>query len=404
MHPIVVKLVPVYVLLFLKTMSVCATELYADTTIDSKNTSIIRIAPASALVTSDTLLFDSITYLPLETTRESEFSSITQLEVTDEHFIILDERLQTILFFNKDGTFYKKITPKDKDLTTPYKFINRFTIDSANNLMWVDDSHSPYLFEFDLRGNFIKTFERQFSTGVDFSIYNGLVFTYYGFDASSDTINIDSFSANLMVVDQKSRQLKSSYFYFDPSQINYTNLFNARNFYKSGNQLYFVRPYDYNIYLFDSSGGLHRLFSVILPIQHTLPSDFLSNSRFRNKWIQYTNENSQVVHTFSNIYKINGWLTFQIDGHDVSQSLLYGTKTGELYDLNLLESSSLPMNGVYSSILANTGDALITAIHSNSLKVKYHNSTKETQSQTPSDIMEIMDMDFHNPILVLSYL
>lgn len=114
MHPIVVKLVPVYVLLFLKTMSVCATELYADTTIDSKNTSIIRIAPASALVTSDTLLFDSITYLPLETTRESEFSSITQLEVTDEHFIILDERLQTILFFNKDGTFYKKITQKTK--------------------------------------------------------------------------------------------------------------------------------------------------------------------------------------------------------------------------------------------------------------------------------------------------
>lgn len=270
--------------------------------------------------------------------------------------------------------------------------------------MWVDDIHSPYLFKFDLHGNFIRTIEKQFSRGVDRSINNGLVFTYYGFAASSDAVNIDSSQSNLMVVDQQSRHLKGSYFYFDPSQINYTKLFNARNFYKSGNQLYFVRPYDYNIYLFDSSGGLHCLFSVILPIQHTLPSDFLSNLKFRNKWIEYTTENSQVVHTFSNVYEINGWLTFQLDGHDVSQSLLYGTLTGELYDLNLLESSSLPMSGIYSYILANTGDALISAIHFNSLKVKYHNSTKETQSQTPSDLVEIMDMDFHNPILVLSYL
>lgn len=62
----------------------------------------IRIDPFAAPGGVDTVLFDSIIYIPLETNRQSGFSTITQLEVTENYYIILDERLNT--FFSLTTT------------------------------------------------------------------------------------------------------------------------------------------------------------------------------------------------------------------------------------------------------------------------------------------------------------
>ena len=54
-------------------------------------------------------LFSSIEYLPLETTPESFFGTIDQLELTDDQIIILDKKTRGVYVFDKTGNFQFKI-------------------------------------------------------------------------------------------------------------------------------------------------------------------------------------------------------------------------------------------------------------------------------------------------------
>src|SRR5690606_21767460 len=71
---------------------------------------IVRIDPQSAKGGKVLDIFDSVSYIPLETTKESQFGEINQLIVTEENYIILDNRTTNcILIFTKDGKFKAKI-------------------------------------------------------------------------------------------------------------------------------------------------------------------------------------------------------------------------------------------------------------------------------------------------------
>src|SRR5690606_10616792 len=107
-----------------------------DTVVQDEQVMTLRIDPSSAAVGGDeTELFDSVRYIILETNKESEFSTISQLEITDDQYIIFDRNLNSILFFNKDGSFHKKITARNKDIPIDFKFIDRFTVDMENDLL-----------------------------------------------------------------------------------------------------------------------------------------------------------------------------------------------------------------------------------------------------------------------------
>jgi len=54
-------------------------------------------------------LFSSIDYLPLETTSESFFGTIDQIEFTDTQIIILDKKTKGVYVFDREGAFLFKI-------------------------------------------------------------------------------------------------------------------------------------------------------------------------------------------------------------------------------------------------------------------------------------------------------
>lgn len=399
------KSIAIFISIQFSFLSVYSTEKRIDTAINVSQHTTIRIAPTSAYVISDEKLFDSVVYIPLETIKDSEFSQITQLEVSEDHFIIFDSNIQSILFFNKDGSFYKKITSNSKDLELPYKYVVRFTIDETTNLMWMEDIHSPYIFTFDIKGNFIKTIKRT-STMGKFNIHGGLIFNYYDYESNPSAIKNQSLQANLTVVDQQTKQVINSYLYFNPTKIDYTDLYGDWSFYRSNADLYFIRPYDYSIYSFDNKGTLQKLYTLILPLNHTLPSDFLTNDKLYGKRMSFTKANPDIVYTFKNVYQVKNWLTFQLSGSAHESSLLYNIASGELYDLKLLDSKKLPtdIHNVYSDILGVADNALISALYFNTLQRYYQESTKEEQRETPNSLVDIAKRKFHNPILVMSYL
>ena len=64
--------------------------------------------PASTMGAPASRLFENITYIPLETTKQSLFGQISRLVVTQQYFIIFDFDTQGLYFFDKAGKFIKK--------------------------------------------------------------------------------------------------------------------------------------------------------------------------------------------------------------------------------------------------------------------------------------------------------
>ncbi|MEJ2881832.1 6-bladed beta-propeller [Pedobacter sp. GR22-6] len=77
--------------------------------VDSSKIDTLRIDPSHAIGGNASDVFEELNYIPLESTRESTFGRIDQLEVTDDYFVIRDETTNCILFFKKNGKFHAKI-------------------------------------------------------------------------------------------------------------------------------------------------------------------------------------------------------------------------------------------------------------------------------------------------------
>ncbi|MBK8087175.1 MAG: 6-bladed beta-propeller [Chitinophagaceae bacterium] len=65
--------------------------------------------PNSTIGAPASRVFESISYIPLETTRQSLFGQISRLVVTDQYFIIFDYDTQGLYFFDRSGKFIKNI-------------------------------------------------------------------------------------------------------------------------------------------------------------------------------------------------------------------------------------------------------------------------------------------------------
>jgi hypothetical protein len=103
-------------------------------------------------VTLSSLINDDITFIPLETTRESIIGRINKVQFTENYIFILDvHSAQSIFKFKKSGEFLQKIGIKGagpKELTRPLDFNI-----SGNNLKVLDNGYSIITYDFD--GNFI---------------------------------------------------------------------------------------------------------------------------------------------------------------------------------------------------------------------------------------------------------
>src|SRR5690606_395697 len=120
-------------------------------------------------------IIDTAIYLQLETTSESEFSEITQLEVTGKYYILLDKEANGIFFFHKNGSYAKKISPSNTDVPIPFERVLRFTIDPYMGILSFNDIHTDNIYQFDLEGNFIdirKKTERDYYRD-DFALFQG---------------------------------------------------------------------------------------------------------------------------------------------------------------------------------------------------------------------------------------
>lgn len=373
----------------------------------------IRIAPDLAAVGTGEDLFDSIRYVPLETTKESEFRTISQLVATHDRYIILDRQLNTVLFFAKDGSFIQKISPKSKGLPKSYKSIGGFNVNEQERFIVCYFTDTIPNYYFDMKGNFLREEPKKWVARE--GLFKGMEVRYNGFRSGGIEAEEGLFP-NLEVYDAKNGERISSYFYYDTARMDYAKevFISGPYFYASGpDRFFFSQPYDYSLYELLPDGKLTEKYRIIIPMEIALPLDFLSDSSYDGKRQEYirntypTRENidqrrKPVVYVFKNVYQIKNWLTLGFSG---SNALLYNTGTGDLYDF---EKTDLSKKGFSSSVgkrdvLAVDGDALVTALDFAKI-VGFYEENPHDDRLGMRDLKSFLKKKFHNPVLQLSYL
>lgn len=381
---------------------------------DGSGAKKIRIDPNSAVAETENNLFDSIRYVILETTKESEFSRISELRVTDDRYIILDNQLDIIILFDKNGKFIHKIAPNEKG-GIPGSIMQNFTVNEVDKTIhhYSLFSHMAYFYDFD--GKLLRK-EKQDYLRAPLCYINNLEVrynNYYKYINTTSPSENDLFP-NIEVFDRKSGARLNGYLHFDKSLMGYKKelISTPKYFYNSNASIVlFIQPYDNVIYQLTDKGQPKAKYQLVFPLDNALPIDFLTNAKYdgqRMKFVQDRNpspHNQNVTPLFykiENTYEVYDWLTVKLTGF---RSLLYHTKTGELYDLSRTEFTNWGFSNTKPlvNILAVDKNALLSSVDFRSI-VKYYSDNSVDNRLAIADLKKFLKKDFHNPILQLSYL
>ncbi len=360
----------------------------------------IRIDPFTAVGGLSTDLFDSIRYVPLETNKQSEFSTITQLEVTENYYVILDRKLNTLFFFNRNGKFSHKIDKNNKN--APFGWLSKFSLDRSKNILEFRDWQTPYTYTFKLDGDFINVEKKVIFR--DFVLLNGFK-VGYRIDEKSDS----SHFASILKYDATTDQLLGSYLPVDTVRKNVSQLNSgsSRYFYQSdAGPILFTQSYDYNIYALDFLGVPHERYRMVLPLQNTIPADLLTNPTYYGKWNDILRRDRRLIYSIKDVYVSGDWLTFYTYPNIKWSAFLYNLATQELFNLKETKDSDLGLSitETSSAVLGIVKGALIAEIPFISLKKLYEEMPKSKKESLPQQLRELIKKDSHNPILRLSYL
>lgn len=383
--------------------------------VDTSDIRKIRIDPKTANGGSMSQVFEDIQFFPLETTKESLFGDIAQLEVTDKEFIIFDNDTKCILIFNKQGKYKNKInlvktiggTVSAQDVD-----VSGFTLKNNN---------AQYLIEFSSKSN-NKTFV--FDTDAKqidkYTInpvenYSSQEFVF------KDSAKVISYYKNVMSDDKsfyqyvfsKKDKLYAKYFEIDTGKHSKTG-----DFAVGGNSLietddpevfHAVRYYDYNIYRINNK-GIAVAYQLIFPNEYTVPKDFHTNRRYLGKKLDYFFKNPKNIFGIGYTYQIGNFLYFKCGslGPDIRKngSFVYDLSGDYLISLNRLDIDSfshyLPIIGRWDNDFKKyDGEHLYCSLSSIEM-FSYYEQEKKKKHKYPIAVQEYFKKGSKkdNPVII----
>jgi hypothetical protein len=296
----------------------------------AQNTDTIRIDPDNPLGGKLSEIFDSVEYIPLETTKESLFGHIDKLIITDDYFFILDNSTDQILIFTKAGKFYSKISMHHfiKTNYMDWNGIRTFAVSAQNRTIVVlhgTEQGSLYIFNFEGKlQRIIKDKHWASFACIDKDHY----FMVAGGDI---TDNLTNQSGNCIITD---KNISVFYHYL------FNTIISAKMNYPdevttvpNSNTVFYTRAYDNNAYQIDSN-GITRLYHFIFPLSYTLPPDLLKPS-FIEKRVEYIQHiNPKAIFQLVNFCKLKGYFSFSFySKQSLLESFIYSLSSQNLYSM-----------------------------------------------------------------------
>lgn len=319
---------------------------YAEPLTDSIPFTEIRIDPTQPENLSKTIttsqVFDTVAYIPLETMQESIFGRIDKLEITDKYFVILDKTTNEIFVFTKEGKFYSKISnKKPSQAKTIYKKIFNMTVNRQTNEIIFFDGHTGIMFYYGLNG----TYHKELKTTIDFLDFahiNGKWTAYIGTrNAFIEKDRRNTKFCNLVIANNDMKEMNRWQLPYDTTIDWRLQTYgpSKREFFRSDSIIYASQPYDYHIYNINTTGivgGYHFIF----PMNSSLPLDFFNNKKYKDKWIEFSEKNSNIIFMINTFFNTPGCIAFDFSNNNLDGPFLFNTTTKSLLSFKKIASDS----------------------------------------------------------------
>ena len=368
----------------------------------------IMVDPSAAMGGLSSQLFDSVGFIPLETTKASLFGSIWKMEVMGDYFVIGDQDTRSILVFQKDGKFISRI---DKSVLKGDPGLN-FTVDPINKLIITRLVNSPRtLFWLDLRGNIIR---QESFNDIVYSVgtMGDSVLLIGPWNYSEKAPRADSMGYAIKYIKDQKVVRELLPVAVRPFRVTMTTSLPRPNyFYSSGQKdsLIFVgENYDYTIRVLNGS-GLGHVYKLVFPRELSLPPDFLTNNEYRPKEEQFLKENLKMITGLRNVYLMSDHLFFETINSTFlnnNRYLSYDLRTAQLLSLERITSDGvsyfLPLlTGQPGSIVGCDGKSLYSVVSSLEL-FQAKEANKSKQPNYPPVLQQFFSSQGKdsNPVLV----
>lgn len=327
----------------------------------------LRIDPAEAYggVVSD--YFDEVSYIPLQTTKESLFGTIGGFIISDSSFVISDFDTHCVLFFKLDGSYITKVKFKNDD------YPNVSLEGSSKRILvsvYNSQTQKAVMLYYSLTGTrmpdhlSIKSDEKTTgmrSLGDDY--YLSLTGCYY----PAGKTPVDSLGYAISIY--KKDQLYKRFLPFNEAA---TPCICALGYWPNitstdiDSVVYAATPFDNSIYRV-TKDTIRKIYTAVFPFDRTLSKSLIETKE--PKRIDSLRNNiykmEHIISGLSNIYFVNNLLLCKIDqrsytwtdGTEASKqyNLIYNLKSGRLTSLERItpdeKSFFLPLiSGFYMSI------------------------------------------------------
>ncbi|TWI81194.1 6-bladed beta-propeller protein [Lacibacter cauensis] len=322
--------------------------------------------PASAIGAPVSRLFESVTYIPLETTRQSLFGQISHLVVTAQYFIVFDYDTQALYFFDKNGKFVKKYKDDKYTIAALYwmQKENALYILQAKSYRLTDQErdellHTPFTKSTSKYGravlyNLNNIEKEQISEMPDFGIFMAnptllapgqwAYSSVISYSDAKDTVDFELKISNGQKITKAyfPYTKRRSTFLSDPANIEF---FAA----SQSNTLLFTRPYYNSVYQL-TPDSVTVLYNFVLPFENTVPKTFFTKEfSSRNELRDYKQNNPAYAWRINGLIPFHNLLFFSLDYQKRDRRFIFDKSTNRFYNVNKISADStnayLPVMG-----------------------------------------------------------
>jgi hypothetical protein len=318
-------------------------------------------------------LFDELTVIPLETSKQSTFGIAQKIKFGKDHLAFYDVTTHAIYLFYRDGRFHSKIEELPglgKEQIAALSSLQNFEMNPYTEEVYVvyeidDKTHAKQLAVFTADGALVNSKKlskpfNDFATSFSFIDQKNTLFTTRRgiYDAKNSFYKVREFEK---VTEEYIKSEQN-----DPIRKSWANDYMLSS--SSKEQSLWNRFYDNVIYCFDKTMRTVK-YTLLLPAAFTLDHEFFSPSIIEDasKASSYVSEHQDKVTSLGNIKKYDNWFSFTTIKYNtagLSNVFLFNTKRSELFSFAKIAPDSLS----YSINMIKAG-ALVVGMEDNYLYV-----------------------------------
>ena len=246
-----------------------------------------------SLYQSDTSIFESIRYIPLETNENSLIGNIGKIIYSNGVFYISDDKNQIIFLFDESGNHIRNAGSVGRG-PGEYVSIRAFDVDSEGNIYIWDAMSSKLVIYYGNAGKYReyrlrKGFEEFIVAGDGYLIVRNLL----------DQGMIKSRIAGYDYINDETVELLNTGYYYDDFDI---TRFAAFSFFKSENRTFFNARFTNEVFVISDNGSIGKSIIINDPVNSNEAINYLKTEPFVDfKFDQYIvdirdiYENSSVI-------------------------------------------------------------------------------------------------------------